>query len=263
MSEHVFIAIPCGKSAPDVDHSVSLTDTIVSFVEAGMKRPERRILHGNCYVHQCRDLLTYQFMRTNCSHLFFWDDDVAAPPGALRRLLSYDRDITVAPYPKKVRPGTPPEEAWPYVLTDGIPDAAGLLECDKVATGFMLIKRHVIEALYEKHADRAFYHKDFNDEVVNLFPTGLIDGFPRGDNDKQRWWGEDYAFSVFAQRAGFQMWLDPVVPLIHAGRNVWKGEFTKNADAAFTFEALGNGRAKSGTPFASEPPVLTAELQAS
>ncbi len=256
MKDRVFFAIPSGKSAPDIDHSVSLTDTIVHLYEHGM-RPERRILHGNCYVHQCRDLLTYQFMQTNCSHLHFWDDDVAAPPGAVRRLLHYDRDIIVAPYPKKVAPGTPPEEAWPVVLTDGIPDAFGLLECDKVATGFLLIKRHVIEALCEEHADRAYWHKDFNDHVINLFPTGLLEGFPTDPDGRQRWWGEDYAFSVFAKRAGFKIWLDPVIPLIHVGRNVWKGEFTKNADAAWEFESLGNGRAKSGTPFATEAPVLS------
>ena len=231
MKDRVFIAIPSGRSAPDVDHTVSLTDTLVQLHEAGM-RPERRYLHGNCYVHLCRSLLAYQFMRTDCTHLFFWDDDVAGPPSALRRLLAHDRDITVAPYPKKVAPGLPPQKTWPYSLTDGIPDAFGLLECDMVATGFLLIKRHVIAALYEKHADRLFYHDAFNDEVIDLFPTGLIEGFPRNANGKAMWWGEDYAFSILAKRAGFRMWLDPSIPLIHAGRNVWRGDFTKAADAA-------------------------------
>lgn len=254
MKDRVFIAIPSHAGAPDIDHSISLTDTMFNLYKTGMW-PERRIVHGNCYVHYCRNMLCYHFMKTECSHLFYWDDDVAAPPGALRRLLNYDRDIIVAPYPKKVAPGTPPEKAWPLVMTDGIPDASGLLECEKVATGFLLIKRHVIETLYEKHADRAFWDETVNDDVIDLFPTGLIDGFPLL-NGKKRWWGEDYAFSIFAKRAGFRIWLDPVIPLIHAGRNVWKGEFTKNADAAWTHEAMANGRAKEGSPFASEPPRL-------
>ncbi len=228
MQERVYIAIPTGK-APDVDHAVSLTDTLFDlYCETGM-RPERGILHGNCYVHLCRDLLTHQFMKTDCTHLFFWDDDVAAPAGALRRLLSYDRDIMVAPYPKKVAPGLPPTKTWPYSLTDGIPDDCGLLECDMVATGFLLIKRDVIEALYAEHADRAFYHEPYGAEVINLFPTGLLPGFPLNAKGKAMWWGEDYAFSVFATRAGFKIWLDPVIKLLHAGRNVWAGDFTKSA----------------------------------
>ncbi len=229
MKDRVFIAIPSGAGKPDVDHTVSLTDTLFNLYEAGM-RPERRIIHGNCYVHLCRNLLTHQFMKSGCSHLFFWDDDVAAPPSALGRLLAYDRDIIVAPYPKKVAPGLSPTKTWPYSLTDGVPDGFGLLECDMVATGFLLIKRKVIEALYEKHADRLFYHEPYGDEVIDIFPTGLMPDFPKNAKGQAMWWGEDYAFSILAKRAGFRIWMDPVIPLIHVGRNVWRGDFTKTAD---------------------------------
>jgi hypothetical protein len=232
MKDKVFIAIPSGRSAPDIDMNVSLTDTMFYLYEHGM-RPERRFIHGNCYVHLCRNLLAYQFLKTDCTHLFFWDDDVAAPPNALSRLLAYNRDIIVAQYPKKVAPGLPPTKTWPVSLTDGIPDALGLLECDMVATGFLLIKRHVIEKLCEIHAaDRSFWHAEYNDEVVDIFPTGIIDGFPLNAHGKKMWWGEDYAFSVYAKRAGFRIWTDPVIPLIHAGRNVWRGDFSKAADDA-------------------------------
>jgi hypothetical protein len=259
MKDRIFIAIPSGKSAPDVDMSCSLTDTMFHLYESGM-RPERRIVHGNCYVHLCRTQLVHQFMKTDCSHILFWDDDVAAPPGAARRLLNYDRDVVVAPYPKKVPAGTPPEKAWPYVLTDGVPDPFGLLKCEKVATGFLLIRRNVIETLYKIHAaERTFLCDTLNDDVIDLFPTGLIPGFPL-DEGKQRWWGEDYAFSILVGRAGFQIWLDPVIPLIHVGRQVWRGEFTKNADAAYTFEAAANGRAEKGSPFASQPPHMPAQV---
>jgi hypothetical protein len=229
MKERVFIAMPSGTGKPDIDCIVSLNATVLDMQEADKERPEVNFLHGNCYVHLCRNLLTHQFMQSGCSHLFFWDDDVAAPAGALRRLLSYDRDIIVAPYPKKVAPGLPPTKTWPYALTDGIPDDFGLLQCDMVATGFLLIKREVIEVLYAEHAGRTFYHEPFQSDVIDLFPTGLIDGFPKNAKGKPMWWGEDYAFSVFATRAGFKIWLDPVIKLLHAGRNVWAGDFTKSA----------------------------------
>lgn len=234
MTPSVFIAIPCGKSAPDVDHSVSLTDTIVHLRETGVQYA-RGIIHGNCYVHLTRNLLTWQFLRKEpkCSHLFFWDDDVAAPPNALSRLLAYDRDIMVAAYPKKVAPGLPPHKTWPYSLTDGIPDPIGLLECDMVATGFLLIKRRVIETMCEMYADRVFHHEAYDADVIDLFPTGLLPlpTFPLNGKGKPMWWGEDYAFSVMARKVGFKIWMDPVIPLVHAGRQIWRGDFTKNADA--------------------------------
>lgn len=229
MQDRIYIAIPSGSGKPDIDHTVSVTNTVLDLYQAGMK-PETAIIHGNCYVALCRDLLTHGFVQSKCSHLFFWDDDVAAPPTALRRLHAYDRDIIVAPYPKKVAPGLLPQKTWPYALTDGVPDAAGLLECDMVATGFLLIKRRVIETMYEMFAERTFFHEPYGADVVDLFPTGLLTGFPKNANGKPMWWGEDYAFSVLAKRAGFKMWLAPTIPLIHAGRNVWRGDFTKAAD---------------------------------
>ena len=257
MKERVFIAIPSGEGKPDVDMFMSVQDNLMHLHQTGVGT-ERVVIHGNCYIAQVRSLLTHKFMQTDCSHLFFWDDDVAAPPSALSRLLSYDRDIAVGPYPKKVPAHSPPEAGWPFILTDGIPDAFGLLECEKVATGFLLIKRKVIETLYEEHADRVFHHDPFDADVVDIFPTGLVPGFPVGTHGKPMWWGEDYAFSVLAKRAGFKMWLDPVIPLIHAGRNVWRGEFTRNSDAAWSYEAFGRGSPKKGSPFASQPPHMPA-----
>ncbi len=230
MKDRVFIAIPCGRAALDIHHGISLIDTIIDLCQAGM-RPMREFIYGNCYVHLCRDLLAHKFMQTDCTHLFYWDDDVAAPADALRRLIAHDRDIIVAPYPKKVAPGLSPQKTWPYALTDGIPDDCGLLECDMVATGFLLIKRQVIEDLYRVHADRTFFHEPYGAEVVNLFPTGLLPDFTRNAHGKHMWWGEDYAFSVYAKRAGYKIWMDPTIPLIHAGRNIWRGDFTKAADA--------------------------------
>lgn len=231
MNERVFIAMPSGKASIDVDCMLSLQSTLQDLRMNGIEYITR-FIHGNCYIALIRSLFTHQFMQTECTHLFFWDDDVAGPPGALRRLLGHDRDIVVGAYPKKVAPGSPPEKTWPVALTDGIPDALGLLESDMVATGFLLIKRHVIEAMYEKHADRVFHHAAESIDVIDLFPTGILDGFPKNAMGKDMWWGEDYSFSVLAKRLGFRIWLDPKIQLIHAGRYVWRGDFTKNADAA-------------------------------
>lgn len=229
MTPRIFIALPSGRGAPDIDCVASLNGTLQDLREHSIEYTFNCI-HGNCYIALVRSLLTHQFMQSECTHLFFWDDDVAAPPGALRRLLNYDRDIIVAAYPKKVPAGSPPEKAWPISLTDGIPDEQGLLESDLVATGFLLIKRNVIEAMYEKYADRVFHHKDgAGYDVIDLFPTGILEGFPKNAIGKDMWWGEDYSFSVLAKRLGFRIWMDPKIQLLHAGRNVWLGNFVQQA----------------------------------
>lgn len=229
MTSRIFIALPSGRGAPDIDCVASLNGTLQDLRAHGVEYKFNSI-HGNCYIALVRNLLTHQFIQSDCTHLFFWDDDVAAPPGALRRLLNYDRDIIVAAYPKKVPAGSPPEKAWPIALTDGIPDEEGLLESDMVATGFLLIKRNVIEAMYKEYADRVFHHKDGEGyDVVDLFPTGILEGFPKNAIGKDMWWGEDYSFSVLAKRLGFRIWMDPKIQLLHAGRNVWHGNFVQQA----------------------------------
>lgn len=195
--------------------------------------PEVPFLPPSCYIAFSRNLAAYLFLQSNCTHLFFWDTDVAAPAPALRRLISHDQDIVIAPYPKKVT--VEGDSKWPVRLTSGEPDERGLIEAEGVATGFLLIKRHVIETMYEKYrADREFAHSDADTGlehlIVDLFPTGLLDFMPRYEGNRRAWWGEDYAFSQLARDAGFRIWLDPRIPLGHAGRQMWHGDFAALAD---------------------------------
>jgi hypothetical protein len=34
---------------------------------------------------------------------------------------------------------------------------------------------------------------------------------------------------VLAKQAGFKIWMDPKIQLLHAGRNVWFGNFAQQA----------------------------------
>lgn len=191
--------------------------------------PDVTFLPPNCYIGFLRNMAAYLFLKTDCTHLFFWDTDVTGPATALRRLLLHDRDIAIAPYPKKKT--EPSDSGWPVQLVSGEPDEKGLIEAEMVATGFLLIKRHVIETLWETHKEtRGFYDKGADDLCVDLFPTGILDFMPKLDNGHNGWWGEDYAFSVLARKSGYKIWLDPNIPLAHIGRQVWHGDFRKNAD---------------------------------
>jgi hypothetical protein len=184
-------------------------------------------LPPSCYIAYSRIMASYMFLKTDCTHLFFWDTDVLARADAVRRLVKHDRDITFAPYPKKK---TEPEDtSWPVQMLSCVPDEKGLMEAYLVATGFLLIKRHVIETMWEKYRNvsRTFYDKHLDDEVVDLFPTGILDFMPKLVGDKTGWWGEDYSFSYLAREAGFQIWLDPNIRLAHVGRQVWHGEFSE------------------------------------
>jgi hypothetical protein len=224
----VFIAVPTYSGSPDIECFSSLVGTIAHLSKAGI--PVRvQPYPGQCYIHLTRNIFT-EIVRQDksCTHLHFWDDDCGAPAEALLQLIEHDRDIVAAGYPKKQQgagyEGKPFE--WTFTLEDNAkPDERGLLPAKLLPTGFMLIKRQVIEGMCEFYKDRRVFDSRSGEEFYDLFPTGLVDFLPKLPDGNWIWWGEDNAFTMMAKRAGFQAWLDPSIPISHAGRAVWQGDF--------------------------------------
>jgi hypothetical protein len=223
----VFIPIPTYQS-PDYAMVGSLLGTQLDLYTHGIL-PEIMFMPPNPYLGAMRNQMVYMFRHTDCTHIMMWDTDVAAPAAAVRRLLNYNRDIIIAPYPKKVTDEK--DTTWPMVLKHGVPDEHGLIEAALVATGFLLIKREVIDTLWDKHIGEFSYRSKGQDEpFVDLFQTGRLDFMPKSNTGEYGWWGEDYSFSQLACNAGFKIWVDPYIKLAHVGRQVWHGDFLAMAD---------------------------------
>ena len=75
-----------------------------------------------------------------------------------------------------------------------------MFECDGLGTGFLLIKKKVLTALF----DKKFVAK-------NGFPFNFMQ--KKDGNDI----GEDLAFCLRARKKGFKVWCDPSIPLRHVG----------------------------------------------
>lgn len=176
--------------------------------------------HCGCqFVANARNELAYEFlqMHPDCDDFFFLDDDIGWDAEAVLRILNRPEDIIAGIYPKRQD-----ELEWPVMIAGHhgkLHYQDHLLRALRVPTGFMRIKRRVLEEMvkYAKTYKWLDIHGKTK-EIPALFSVGLMD---------DGWfWTEDYIFCQNASTLGFEVWVDPDINFSHRGPKAWKGNFT-------------------------------------
>jgi hypothetical protein len=155
-------------------------------------------------VTRARNEMTCWFKRTKFERQMWIDADIEFEPEDVAKLWNMDADIAVAAYSMK-RPDKP-LSAWKdgkLVKLEECPQEP--FEVDYAGTGFMMIKRGVIEKLSET----AGSYEGPDGRVSALYMTPVHDdGFE----------SEDYHFCRKAREAGFKVVMDPSIRLGHIGQ---------------------------------------------
>lgn len=106
-------------------------------------------------VDHARNRIVERFLSTDCTHLMMIDDDIVPPMDALERLLFHDKEIVAAACPMigPDKKGNLVVSYNAYAMDEdnvSIPliDASGLVQCDAVGTGCIMIKRKVLENMH-------------------------------------------------------------------------------------------------------------------
>lgn len=160
-------------------------------------------LAETCLVHQGRNNIA-----SKCydDYLLFIDTDMAFPVDALNKLIEADKDIIGGLYYSRKAPNLPhvfkQDEKGKYTVYEDCPQDK-VFECDSIATGFMLIRKNVLEAF-----DKAISEKKFR------LPFDFMTTEQNGEL------GEDMAFCNRAKQLDFKIWCDPTIPLGHVGKDV-------------------------------------------
>jgi len=172
------------------------TQTVSTLLGLVKKVPEidNFLIQQGPYIHENRENVVLFAQKGGYSHLFFVDWDMVFDPTVPLRLLDHDKDIVAAMYKVKVIPTRPvtliEENGKPrQMTTEEVPQEP--FKCYATGAGCMLIKMSV----FEKIERPWFSHKGINQ----------IDG------------GEDVWFCEKAREAGFDVWVDPRIPIEHTG----------------------------------------------
>ncbi len=203
--QKVLIAVPAydGLSA---GFAYALFHTGAALQKAGIAY-ELAIYDQNCHVDDSRNALVAKFLSTDCTDMVFLDADLGWFASDFVKLLSHDRDVVAGVYPKKHG-----DDAFPVLMKPGEiwSDADGLIEVDGVPTGFLRMRRAVLERL-------ASEAQHFN---AKRRPTPLI--FERQIHGGERW-GGDYVFCRKWRALGGKIYIDPNMRFEHSGEQSWTG----------------------------------------
>lgn len=174
-------------------------------------------------VTQGRQLCVSGFMGTKATHMLFIDSDISFNYRTIERMINYDKEICLVPYPikgldfekikKRIKEGC---EIDPKVLgnqyTMSVPDPNnvkvenGFIEVERGPAGCMLIKREVFEKLIKEYSEFTINQHTLIDgklvtreHMYNFFDTYW-------DPKAKTYTGEDFYFCRLCKDVGIKMY---------------------------------------------------------
>ena len=199
------------------------------------------LLSGNCHVDDARNTVVQEFLLTDCTDLVFLDADVSWDPESLIELCQYDCDVVGGVYPYK-RAGM--ENAMPVrpLLSDAAKMGDGLVEVEGLPTGFMRIRRHVLERLAADAPSHWGEHEK-RTQVPIVFERTLEGGIR---------WGGDLNFCRKWRAMGGKVFAAAEMRLGHSGDRIIVDSLAASARRAsgltlrYIVEAIRDGRETPG-----------------
>lgn len=240
----LYLATPCYGCQMSVVFMASVLQLQAACLNRGVECTVDFI--GNeSLVERARNILVARFLQSDSTHLLFIDADIGFKPDAVFRLLDADKDVATAVYPKKafdwnmVRTKLEAGDSEPVyqmgvdfninIATHKEAVTNGLVKVLDSATGFMLIKREVLQRMYDHYRDELHCVNDIMGQSIKDYVAifaCMIDPTTR------RFLSEDYSFCRRYQALGGEIWADLASPLAHIGTNVFRGDLRRRIAAA-------------------------------
>lgn len=232
----IFIATPCFGGLVTTNYMMSVLKLMLYAGTHGFSI-SLNVLGRDSLISRARNRLVAQFMSmSEATHLMFIDSDIAFEPDLVHRMLMFGQDVVGGMYPAKalcwdspaqMSKREPPQTATlQYVgkfcegheLERRGPFGTGVY----CATGFMMIRRRVIERLIEAHPERMYqsdhvYTPDQVDQKCYALFECMI------DPQTKEYLSEDFGFCRLWRALGGKIWLDVEAPLVHTGSHDFVG----------------------------------------
>jgi hypothetical protein len=243
----IVIATPCFGGLLHNGYFQSMIDLSVNFTRLGI--PFEVMTIGNeSLIQRARNGIVARFMGdTDSTHLMFIDADITFSWINIVKLLLSGKELCGGCYPKKCfnwdkikhhsvkSPNLSDDELMaksldyvfnPIYHKDGenviIKVENGMAQVKDIGTGFMMIKKSVIEKMMKKYPETKFlnnvagYGSNCSDYFYTLFDCAI-------DPVSKVYLSEDYLFCKRWIEVGGQLWLDIATNLNHTGLLDYKG----------------------------------------
>ena len=238
----VFIATPMYGGMALGTYTASLMQCPMTFAQNGMGMYYAHMMNESL-IQRARNSLTYDFLASNATHMMWIDADIGFNAMDIISMVKADKDIICGLYPKKeidwnrvsraVQNGVPADQLKQHVgtfvvnLVDGserqVVNNQEPFEIANGGTGFMLIKREVLEDLATKVPE---YTNDMYSAIDDTRDKKHIKEFYAVSIDSDsgnRLLSEDYHFCKIARDNGYKIHVAPWVRLSHTGTYIFDG----------------------------------------
>ena len=172
---------------------------------------------GDSLVPRARNTLTIEFLKSDCTHMLFIDSDLVFSAEHIRRMLAHDEDIVGGFYPKKAQGDV--EFVFNCTTPPSMMDDRRLTPVKYIGTGFMMIKRGVIERMIAEYGDELIFQVDGKPGVFG-FDFWKVGVYKYKDGTR-RYLSEDWYFCQMAIDLGYKVYGDNAVILKHSGSAVY------------------------------------------
>lgn len=220
---HVYVATPAYDGKVDTDYAMSLANASWHAGVYGIQVTAAVMANG-AFIDLARNMFVKFFIedQKDCTHFLFIDADLKFEVRAFVELIRHctaDRPVIAGVYPRRNEVEDYPCRWTPHpeLSKDGIDklwyDDDGFLMCNRVPTGFLCIRRNILEEMY----DEAKIMGVKGEEIPRLFYTYI--------DDKNRFIGEDFAWcDDYMKKYGKQISVWPDFDFVHGGK---KGNYQK------------------------------------
>ena len=254
---HIFVATPMYGGMATGVYTQSLLNMVGHFSALGHK-VSCAFMFNESLIQRARNNMAHQFLKTDADYLFWIDADIKFRSEDALRMLMADVDVIGGIYPKK-------EINWEQVRHAALEGQEKLqnftgsfvinlltnepnvvvrqdqpCEVAALGTGFMLIKRRVLEKLKKKV-------KTFKNDMSALAHGEEIHEFFGVPIDKEsgRLLSEDYDFCHKWRRAGGKVYAAPWCQLGHQGSYLFEGTLIPTDAPTTTGATNGSGMARN------------------
>lgn len=203
------------------------------------------MMFNESLIPRARNALVAQFLKSDCTHLFFIDADIRFNAAEIGPMVESGKDVICGIYPKK-------EINWPAIrnaINMGVPDDQlkfhsgsfvvnlvnyegsvtvpinTAVEIWEGGTGFMMIRRNAFEQM-KPHCP--VYKNDvmgsggIREEIIEFFATSI-------DPKTERLLSEDYHFChTWRNKCGGKVYAAPWVTLAHFGTYAFEGQLMRH-----------------------------------
>lgn len=252
----IYILTPCYGSVCNTNYTISLINTILLFKNYGINY-NIQFCNNDSLVSRARNnLIGISMINKDATHFLFIDSDIVWNPYDIIKLVISDKELIGAIYPKKKYDFNKLINNSEYINSliemknkyqlnynneyliksnlvsynlnyknNNISIQNNLIEVRHLATGFMLIKREVIEKMILMYPetkyidDTGFIRPEHSTMTYALFDGGVIDN---------HYFSEDWMFCHRWSNIGGNIWADISIDLTHIGVEEYCGSLITN-----------------------------------